>query len=787
MAYIGRDIEYGALTKQTLTANSSTTVFALDQSVFDANSLLVSVGGVIQEPDEAYTASGTVLTFSEAPTTGDPIWIVYLGKTLGTSTSRGAITYQAATGNGSVTTVAMTSSGNTGNIVVTLNGVVQTPSTDFSVAGSTLTFTTAPFNGAAIGIHYLGKQARLGVPSSGSIVQADLANSGTLPAWNGSALTGIAGMTKADVFELQNNIALLNFLRANDITAKRTSMLNGFQDQFRTEDGIVPFNGDVAVYGTDISPTGSGSWNGATSSFSYSGGTVDPTAQNSAIRLTENIEGDFYIEMTMDKPIYASGGRHHWGIYDVSFDGSFNQSAQAGGMVWGGVNESWSYDNIDGLKYDASTVFARASFSPQPTDSTVMKIERIGNVIKFYISDTLQHTWTQTDAADMRLVLGIGGPLTANQGGWNNIKVFKNTQTLTTPATLGTGSSQLTYSNNTYTNKSATHDLSIMTKGTNDLSEVSSPSSAPSKGHIEALVDDRIMSISDSSSSSHGINQIGNVALSTTTKKIGTSSIYFTGGKLEIPSSTDFDFAGDFTIEYWINSTDTGTTSSSTNSRVMSRGDHPDEWFIRADSSSGVEAMKLQFGGTDDLNLHTGGTADTWADGTWHHFAVTRDGNTVRLYIDGTQIDTTTVSGAFDAGDGANLYIGNEDDDSEDFHGYLDEIRISNNCRYPSGTSFAPSTTAFTSDSNTKLLIHGDETYTTPNTDIIGEMSRDGGTTWSPATLRRVDKVIAGSNYDVLMGDVDFTGDPSGTNIKGRIKTANQTQVTVKGMAVNWQ
>ena len=225
---------------------------------------------------------------------------------------------------------------------------------------------------------------------------------------------------------------------------------------------------------------------------------------------------------------------------------------------------------------------------------------------------------------------------------------------------------------------------------------------------IETKNQSYIAPFSDYSGSAHTVGVNGSVALSTTTKKIGTSSIYFTGGKLEIPSSTDFDFAGDFTIEYWINSTDTGTTSSSTNSRVMSRGDHPDEWFIRADSSSGVEAMKLQFGGTDDLNLHTGGTADTWADGTWHHFAVTRDGNTVRLYIDGTQIDTTTVSGAFDAGDGANLYIGNEDDNSEDFHGYLDEIRISNNCRYPSGTTFTPSTTAFTSDANTKLLIHGD-------------------------------------------------------------------------------
>ena len=106
MAYIGRDIEYGSFTKQTLTANSSDVAFTLDQSVLDAKSLLVSVGGVIQEPDVAYTASGTTLTFTGTPVTGDPIWIVYLGKMLGTSSARDAITYQTATGDGSATTVA---------------------------------------------------------------------------------------------------------------------------------------------------------------------------------------------------------------------------------------------------------------------------------------------------------------------------------------------------------------------------------------------------------------------------------------------------------------------------------------------------------------------------------------------------------------------------------------------------------------------------------------------------------------------------------------------------------
>ena len=43
MAYIGRDIQYGTINKQTFTANGSTTVFTLDQGVADANNLIVSI------------------------------------------------------------------------------------------------------------------------------------------------------------------------------------------------------------------------------------------------------------------------------------------------------------------------------------------------------------------------------------------------------------------------------------------------------------------------------------------------------------------------------------------------------------------------------------------------------------------------------------------------------------------------------------------------------------------------------------------------------------------------
>ena len=49
MAYIGRDIQYGVLDKQSFTADSSTTAFSLNSGVKNAKSLLVSVGGIISK------------------------------------------------------------------------------------------------------------------------------------------------------------------------------------------------------------------------------------------------------------------------------------------------------------------------------------------------------------------------------------------------------------------------------------------------------------------------------------------------------------------------------------------------------------------------------------------------------------------------------------------------------------------------------------------------------------------------------------------------------------------
>ena len=84
MAYIGRGIELGQHIKQAITVSGSpntTTVYAMDLNA-SQNSLLVVYGGVIQEPGVAYTVTGTNITFTSAPVTGNSLYIVYLGQEL---------------------------------------------------------------------------------------------------------------------------------------------------------------------------------------------------------------------------------------------------------------------------------------------------------------------------------------------------------------------------------------------------------------------------------------------------------------------------------------------------------------------------------------------------------------------------------------------------------------------------------------------------------------------------------------------------------------------------------
>jgi hypothetical protein len=199
MAYIGRGPVTGSFEKQTLTADGSTVTYNLDYTVGSSSAILVSVSGVLQEPEVAYNiaSGGSQITFTAAPESGETVFVVFLGIAYdaGSLLSTGAITGQTelatqaaeddllliydtdanslkkitkanlspvlsyttrtATGDGSTQGFTVTSGVTVDDVLVTENGVLQQPTTDYTVSGTTLTFGTAPASGVKIVIREL--------------------------------------------------------------------------------------------------------------------------------------------------------------------------------------------------------------------------------------------------------------------------------------------------------------------------------------------------------------------------------------------------------------------------------------------------------------------------------------------------------------------------------------------------------------------------------------------------------------------------------------------------------
>lgn len=72
---------YKSLAKQTITGDGGTT-YTLSNAVTSAVELEVFVNNVRQEPDVAYTASGTQIVFADAIASSDSCYIVYQGKAI---------------------------------------------------------------------------------------------------------------------------------------------------------------------------------------------------------------------------------------------------------------------------------------------------------------------------------------------------------------------------------------------------------------------------------------------------------------------------------------------------------------------------------------------------------------------------------------------------------------------------------------------------------------------------------------------------------------------------------
>lgn len=72
----------------------------------------------------------------------------------------------------------------------------------------------------------------------------------------------------------------------------------------------------------------------------------------------------------------------------------------------------------------------------------------------------------------------------------------------------------------------------------------------------------------------------------------------------------------------------------------------------------------------------------------------------------------------------------------------------------------------------------------TLNTDLIAEVSRDGGSNWTAGTLTQIGTI--GALRVVETGATSLTGQPSGSSVVARVKSFNDKQMRLHGLALAW-
>jgi hypothetical protein len=139
-----------------------------------------------------------------------------------------------------------------------------------------------------------------------------------------------------------------------------------------------------------------------------------------------------------------------------------------------------------------------------------------------------------------------------------------------------------------------------------------------------------------------------------------------TGDYLTVTPTTDLAFdTGSFTVECWFYA---NSLSAGSYAALMGFHDAIDinTWAAYV-QPNGI----FMYGSAGTLT--GGGTIST---STWHHYAATRSGNTLRVFLNGVQEATATVTGIYASAE-SGFRVGDDLAASNPpFNGYIDDLRI---------------------------------------------------------------------------------------------------------------
>jgi hypothetical protein len=220
-----------------------------------------------------------------------------------------------------------------------------------------------------------------------------------------------------------------------------------------------------------------------------------------------------------------------------------------------------------------------------------------------------------------------------------------------------------------------------------------------------------------------------------------TSALYFDEGHDYLDFGDNFEFGkkDSFTAECWIKTNQNPQTDYGAGARVEIMGTYgitdpihpsPDQFWALWLEDDGKASFWLR---TDNSIANTAMvySSTTVNDGKWHHIACVKDvkgsSKVIMIYVDGVLEQTAPC---FDGETDNNLPFRIGDGHwSRWYHGYVDEVRISDTARYTS--NFVPQG-PFIDDGNTVALWHFDEGTGQSVSDATGVYNGFLGSTQDP-------------------------------------------------------
>ena len=283
------------------------------------------------------------------------------------------------------------------------------------------------------------------------------------------------------------------------------------------------------------------------------------------------------------------------------------------------------------------------------------------------------------------------------------------------------------------------------------------------------------------------------------------------GWKINPTSSYDFG-TNDFTIESWARRF--GSDGSNHQYIIDWAGTNSYDRFSLAfrDGTNAYlgEAIHAQYDYTTDLETSGFFTPQN----TWIHWAFVKESGRLSLFINGNrQRTTTSYASACNYNSARSGVLAFNQRNGSDSSGYNDfvytsEIRISNNARYSGATYTVPSasfptttlitsaTGSFTGNNITApsstnkmgaIITYQDNAGTnTLNTDIVLQLSADGGSNYSTATMTALPDFATG----IKMAKVNDLSVTAGTSLKYKISFANQAsgskEARIRGVSLQY-